>query len=148
VLEPLSSRRLSSVDTPTFSTERRHSQRLKVRCDAELTASLSILDGDANVPAQSLIFFGETRDLNAQGVGLVLPSISIDKNFCRESDRVKISLHLPEGSVALEAEPVRCVPLNPEDIGQGSLLGARIVSISDNDGNLERYLKTLPRAAL
>ena len=132
------------MDKPTFSTERRHSQRIKVRCDAELTANLSILDGDANVPGESLIFFGETKDLNTRGVSLIIPSISIDEKYCSESDRVKISLHLPEGSVALEVEPVHCVQLNPKDIGQGSLLGGRIVSMSGHEGNLERFLQTLP----
>jgi hypothetical protein len=133
------------VDKPIFSTERRHSQRLKARCDAELTANLSILDFAADVNAEPLTFFGETRDVSAHGISLVLPSISIDAKYCSEPERVKISLHLPEGSVALEGEPVRCEPLNPEDIGKGSLLGARILSISDHDGNLERYLQTLPK---
>jgi hypothetical protein len=134
------------VDKPNFSTERRHSQRLKARLDAELAANLSILDVNADVPAELLIFFGETKDLSAHGVSLVLPSISIDEKYCSERDRVKVSLHLPEGSVALEVEPVRCVPLNPEDVGQGFLLGARILSISDHQGNLERYLRTIPNA--
>ena len=132
------------MDKPTFSTERRHSRRIKVRCDAELTSNLSILGGDANVSGESLIFFGETKDLNNHGVSLILPSISIDEKYCSESDRVKLSLHLPEGSVALEIEPVHCVSLNPKDIGQGSLLGGRIVSMSGHEGNLERYLQTLP----
>ncbi len=132
------------MDKPTFPIERRHSQRIKVRCDAELTSNLSILGGDANVSGESLIFFGETKDLNNQGVSLILPSISIDEKYCSESDRVKLSLHLPEGSVALEIEPVHCVSLNPKDIGQGSLLGGRIVSMSGHEGNLERYLQTLP----
>ncbi len=136
----------TSLDKPTFSTERRHSVRIKVRCDAELTADLSILDGDANVPSEALIFFGETKDLSTHGVGLILPSISIDEEYCSESDLLRISLHLPEGSVALEVQPVRCVPLNPKDIGQGSFLGGRIVSMSGYEGNLGRYLQTLPGA--
>jgi hypothetical protein len=134
------------LDKPTFPIERRHSQRIKVRCDAELTSNLSILGGDANVPGELLIFFGETKDLSNHGVSLILPSISIDEKYCSESNRVKISLHLPEGSVALEIEPVHCVPLNPKDIGQGSLLGGRIVSMSGHEGNLERYLQTFPGA--
>ena len=132
------------MDKPTFPIERRHSRRITVRCDAELTSNLSILGGDANVSGESLIFFGETKDLSNHGVSLILPSISIDEKYCSESNRVKISLHLPEGSVALEIEPVRCVPLNPKDIGQGSLLGGRIVSMCGHEGNLERYLQTLP----
>ena len=132
------------MDKTTFPIERRHSRRITVRCDAELTSNLSILGGDANVSGESLIFFGETKDLSNHGVSLILPSISIDEKYCSESNRVKISLHLPEGSVALEVEPVHCVSLNPKDIGQGSLLGGRIVSMSGHEGNLERFLQTLP----
>jgi len=134
------------LDKPTFSIERRHSQRIKVRCDAELTANLSILDGDTNVASESLIFFGETKDVSTHGVALILPSISIHEKYCRESDRVKVSLHLPQGSIALEVAPIRCVPLNPRDIGQGSLLGVRILKISDHEDDLEEYLLTAPNA--
>jgi hypothetical protein len=133
------------LDKTTFPIERRHSRRITVRCDAELTSNLSILGGDANVSGESLIFFGETKDLSNHGVSLILPSISIDKKYCSESNRVKISLHLPEGSVALEVEPVHCVSLNPKDTGQGSLLGGRIVSMSGHEGSdiYRRFLELL-----
>jgi hypothetical protein len=133
-------RRLTRVDQLASSIERRRTRRLRVRCDAELVADLSLLDSGAELAAEPLIFFGQTRDLSSTGLGLVLPSTPIDENYCDESNLLKLSLHLPSGVVDLEVNPVRCFPLDESDTAMGYLMGARIISISGQVEEFERYL--------
>lgn len=135
-------RRLTSVDQLASSIERRRTRRLRVKCDAELVADLSLLDSDAPVVAEPLIFFGQTRDLSATGLGLVLPSTPIDENYCGEANLLKLSLHLPGGVVDLEVNPVRCFPLDEADTALGYVMGARIISISGHREEFERYLES------
>ena len=139
--------RLTSVDKLDLTTERRNSQRLRARCYVELTTNLSILDSEAEAHTEQLVFFGETRDLSSQGIGFVLPSTRIDENYCGGDNRFKLSLHLPEGAVELEVNPVRCVPLNAEDFGQGYLLGTKIVGVLEHETDFERFLRTFPDVA-
>src|SRR3954469_4802609 len=97
--------RLSSAHTNAATNDRRRAQRSKTRCEAELTASLAILDFDAPPLEESLVFFGRTTDLSANGLALVLPSTSIDERCCVSETRLQLSLHLPTGSVTLEVTP-------------------------------------------
>jgi hypothetical protein len=136
------------VDTPSSSTERRHSKRHQARCEAELTAELSILDTDAAADSRTLVYTGEMYDLSEDGLGLVLPSSQIDARYCDDSRRVKLSLHLPGEAVALEISPVRCVPLNPADIGRGYFIGAKIVGVTAHKKEFERYLQSFSSATL
>jgi hypothetical protein len=138
-------RRLTRVDQLASSIERRRTRRLRVRCDAELVADLSLLDSGAEMAAEPLIFFGQTRDLSATGLGLVLPSTPIDENYCEEVNLLKLSLHLPSGVVDLEVNPVRCFPLDVTDTAQGYVMGARIVSVGEPE-EFERYLDSFSTA--
>lgn len=135
--------RLTSVDHTASSIERRRAPRLKAGCDAELRASLAILDNDAQSPTESLVFFGRTTDLSTGGLALVLPSTPIDERYCSETARLSLSLHLPTGAVNLEVNPVRCVPLSREDTAMGYLMGARILRIDDNRDEYDEYLRSI-----
>ena len=140
--------RLTRVDNPVTPNERRRSHRLKAGCDAELTATLSILDSDAQSNADSLVFFGRTKDLSAGGLSLVLPSTPIDERYCGESAMpLQLSLHLPNGPVNLEVSPVRCEPLDSDDTAIGYLLGAQILSIDDNRDEYDEYLREILKQA-
>ena len=57
-------------------------RRLKVKCEVELLADLSLLDTDAGEPRESLIFMGQTSDLSTAGLAMVVPSMIIDERFC------------------------------------------------------------------
>ena len=131
------------LDKSTFPTERRQSRRLKDHCEAQLIANLSILDSDAGPHAEPLIFLGVTRDLSAEGLGVVLPSAQISENYCSETKGLKLSLYLPDGAVALEIKPVRCVPLDESDTSQGFLMGAAIIGVNEHREAFERYLLAL-----
>src|SRR5262245_29784094 len=138
--------RLTSVAELASSTERRKTRRLRTRCDAELATNLAILDTDAKHSSDPLLFFGTTRDLSAEGIGLVLPSVAIDERYCGQSKRVKLTLHLPERVVELQIDPVRCEPLDVADPGQGYLVGARIIAVNGHQDILDGYLEKLSNA--
>src|SRR5687768_10197770 len=62
--------KLTRLDHLTSSIERREMRRLKVKCEVELLADLSLLDTDAGEPLHSLIFMGQTSDLSAAGIAM------------------------------------------------------------------------------
>jgi hypothetical protein len=117
-------------------------RRLKVRCEVELTATLSLLDNDVQNCESSLIFLGRTHDLSAAGMGMVLPSTTIDERFCSGSNRLNLSLLIPGGVIGMEVSPVRCERLTGPYVGQGYLLGTKITNVDDR-ARFERYLETL-----
>ena len=139
---------LKSVDTSSLSMERRSANRLKAGCDAELTTSLSILDSDAQLSSESLVFLGRTVDLSSKGLSLVLPSTPIDQRYCDKEARIQLSLHLPKGAVKLEVSPVRCVPLDEEDTALGYLMGAQILSSARDKAEYEDFLRSISNLTL
>ena len=135
----------TSLDKLASSIERRSARRLRVRCEVELAATLSLLDNDAGEtsPEESrLIFFGQTSDLSAEGLAMVLPATIIDERFCSGSNRLKLSLHLPNGIVGLEVAPVRCERLTDAYSVNGYLLGTKITNV-EQPGSFERYLESV-----
>src|SRR5690349_3034240 len=135
--------RLTSLDKLASSIERRRMRRLRVRCEVELTATLSLLDNDVQNCDSSLIFLGRTHDLSAAGMGMVLPSTIIDERFCSGTNRLNLSLHVPGGGViGMEVSPVRCERLTGPYVSQGYLLGTEITNVDDR-ARFEQYLDTL-----
>lgn len=131
--------KLTSLDNFASSIERRNARRLRVKCEVELAATLSLLDNDAFDEDSKLIFFGQTSDLSAEGLAMVLPATIIDERFCSGSNKLKLSLHLPEGIVGLEVAPVRCERLTDAYSVHGYLLGTKITNV-EHRGPFERYL--------
>jgi hypothetical protein len=130
------------LDQLASSIERRRMRRLKVRCEFELMATLSLLDNDVENCDASLVFLGRTHDVSAGGMGMVLPSTTIDERFCTGANRLNLSLHVPGGAISMEVSPVRCERLDGPYAGQGCLLGTKITNIEDR-ARFERYLETL-----
>jgi hypothetical protein len=133
---------ITSLDKLASSIERRSTRRLKVRCEVELAATLSLLDVEAEESFPSLIFLGATSDLSAGGLAMILPSTIIDERFCGGENRLSLSLHLPEGVIGLEINPVRCERITGPNSIQGYLLGTRITNVSQRD-RFERYIERL-----
>ena len=134
--------RLPSLDKIASSIERRRVRRVKARCEVELTATLSLLDNDAYDGDSPLVFFGQTSDLSAVGLAMVLPATIIDERFCTESNRLKLSLHSPDGIIGLEVAPVRCERLTDAYSVNGYLLGTRITAVEHRE-SFERYLENV-----
>ena len=134
--------KLTRLDHLTSSIERREMRRLKVKCEVELLADLSLLDTDAGEPLESLIFMGQTSDLSAAGLAMIIPSTIIDERFCDGDNRLKLSLHLPEGVIGLEVTPVRCERVNGVNSSPGYLLGTRITDVAQRE-RFERYIERM-----
>lgn len=134
---------LTTVQKDHSSQERRRAPRLTAECDAELKTSLAILDTDAPVNDESLVFFGRTKDLSAGGLSVILPSTIIDERYCGDEARLQLALHLPTGSVNLEVTAVRYEALQQEDTALGYLVGAQILSIDDNRDEYDQYLRSI-----
>ena len=134
--------KLTRLDHLTSSIERRDMRRLKVRCEVELLANLSLLDTEAGEPLESLIFMGETSDLSAAGLAMIIPATLIDERFCDGGNRLNLSLHLPDGVVRLEVAPVRCERITSAHSSQGYLLGTRITDVKQRE-RFEQYIERL-----
>jgi hypothetical protein len=133
---------LSRLDHLASSIERRGMRRLKVKCEVELIADLSLLDADAGEPLESLIFMGQTSDLSAGGLAMIIPSTIIDERFCAGDNRLNLSLHLPDGVIRIEVNPVRCERITGVNSAHGYLLGTKITNVNHPD-RFERYIERL-----
>lgn len=134
--------KLTRLEHLTSSIERREMRRLKLKCEVELLADLSLLDTDAGEPLQSLVFMGQTSDLSTAGLAMVLPSMIMDERFCDGDNRLNLTLHLPEGAITLEVAPVRCERITGINSAQGYLLGTKITNIGQRD-RLEQYIERM-----
>ncbi|PWT88895.1 MAG: hypothetical protein C5B55_12310 [Blastocatellia bacterium] len=131
------------MPTPYSLNERRAAPRRTATCVAEVVANLSILDTETESTSQPLVFCGQTIDLSACGIGLVIPSLHVDDRFCETDNRLRLSVHLPNGPVTVEVNAVRCSPLNQNDRGQGYFLGTRILNVLQHEPEFEEYLRSL-----
>lgn len=134
--------KLTKLDHLPSAIERREMRRLKVRCEVELLADLSLLDADAGEPLESLIFMGETSDLSSGGLAMIIPSTIIDERFCGGENRLNLSLHLPDGVIRLEVTPVRCERITGANSVHGYLLGTKITDVKQRE-QFERYIERL-----
>lgn len=115
-----------------FAGDRRHMSRYRERLEVTVSpATPTKANGRRPASLQ-----GYTRDLSANGLGLIMPAIRIgDRYLAGEDCRLAITLELPSGPIQLIAISERYEPL--EDPGEiGFLIGARITSISDEDRKL------------
>ena len=121
-----------------FAGDRRHMARHRVHLNVTVSpASPTKANGRRPASLQ-----GYTRDISANGIGLIMPAIRIgDRYLAGENCRLAIILELPEGPIEITAISERYEPL--EEPGEvGFLIGARITNISDVDRKLlTAYLK-------
>jgi hypothetical protein len=133
--------------------ERRQSTRHQTKLKAHLLFSVLLIEtkttrrGDDDAPRQSLNLVGQTRDISATGLGLVIPVEQIDEKYLTgEESTLQVELYLPTGPIEIRARPVRCERLSERQeksiFPEGYLIGAQITEVSDPARFIE-YLKTL-----
>lgn len=121
------------------------SVRQSPRHGRRLPFTLTMLDQkNRHHASHALRTSGYTRNFSETGLALVVPGIrNGDHHLAARNRRLLIVLELPTGPIRLQAAPVRYERLRN---GMGYLVGARIISMSDED-NLRflRYLQRLSR---
>jgi hypothetical protein len=125
-----------------YVADRRRSPRFRVR----LEAAVSLFDLRAATP-WSKPLVGHTRDISADGLGLVLPAIRSDDRYLVGQDQtLRITLRLPGGSLRIYTTPVRYERLEGEQADGGFLVGVRINEMDEQDRKLfNEYLLSLKR---
>ncbi|HEX9919556.1 MAG TPA: PilZ domain-containing protein [Pyrinomonadaceae bacterium] len=88
---------------------------------------------------------GNTSDISASGLGLVVPAIRINDRYLTATDQtLHLMLELPSGPVEIRVAPVRYEQLEREGAPGGYLVGVRIDTMSDEDrARFTDYLREL-----
>jgi PilZ domain len=122
-----------------FLADRRRTPRYRV----SLPVVVSLLEAEGGAePANAS---GHTRDVSADGLGLVLPNIRVGGRYLvGDSLTLRITLKLPETYARLYGTPVRYEKLEDEGADKGFLVGLRLTETSEHDrALLEAYLRSL-----
>lgn len=126
---------MNSHISEIFGNNRRRVIRRKVR----LPASLSLIDTET--PVNSTVYpptaLGYTRDISAEGLALIVPSMSLgDHDLAHGEQMLRIILALPAGNVLMQAAVVRHERLEESGPDMGYLIGLSISEMSEDDRNL------------
>lgn len=124
------------------------SLRQSPRYSPQLPFTLSMLDQEGTGGVRlALKLSGHTRNISETGMALVVPAIRKgDHHLAARNRRLLIVLELPNGTIRLQAAPIRYERLSQSD--SRYLIGVRIISISDDDKlRFLKYLNRLSRGA-
>lgn len=122
-----------------FVADRRRSPRYRV----SLPVTVSLLDAEAS--AEPALAQGHTRDVSADGLGIVLPNIRVGGRYLvGDSVTLRITLKLPDSYARLYGMPVRYEKLEAGDPDTGFIVGIHLTETSERDqALLVNYIKTL-----
>jgi hypothetical protein len=112
--------------------DRRRSRRQRVR----LPFRLSLVSATKNLNGARRIssMDGQTMDLSANGLALIVPKITLgEHHLVGENRSFNIKLELPDGPVELQATPVRYERLDEDKDETGYVIAVKIVSMHDGD---------------
>lgn len=111
--------------------DRRRSPRHRVG----LPVTVSLLDAEAS--AQPALVQGRTRDVSAEGIGVILPHVRVgDRYLVGDSVTLRVTLKLPEGYARLYGTPVRHEKLDAAGPDTGFLVGIRLADTDERDRTL------------
>ena len=125
--------------------------RQSPRHSPRLPFTLSMLDqaSAGSGVRLALKLTGYTRNVSETGMALIVPAIRKgDHHLAARNRKLLIVLELPNGTIRLQATPIRYERLNFSFSENGYLIGVRIISMSDNDRvRFLKYLNRLSRGA-
>ena len=111
-----------------FVADRRRSPRYR----ASLPVTVSLLDAEAS--AEPALAQGRTRDVSADGLGVILPNIRVGGRYLvGDSVTLRVTLKLPDGYARLYGTPVRYEKLEPGGPDTGFFIGIRLTETSERD---------------
>jgi hypothetical protein len=112
--------------------DRRREKRQRVR----LPFSLSLPSPARNLNGARRIISmeGHTFDLNATGLSLVIPKITLgEHHLVGENRSLNVKLELPQGPIEMQVLPVRYESLEEHESETGYLIGVEIVAMHNGD---------------
>jgi hypothetical protein len=116
-----------------FVSDRRRAKRQRVR----LAFSLSITSPAKSLKGsrRTIDMDGHTLDLSANGLGLVVPAITLgEHHLVGENRNLKVQLELPSGPMEMQVLPVRYERLEEHrNETTGYLIAVKIVGMSEED---------------
>jgi PilZ domain len=120
--------------------ERRQTVRLPFRLS--LPSPAKGLNGARRINSME----GHTLDLNATGLSLVTPKITLgEHHLVGENRGLSVKLELPLGPVEMQVMPVRYEALEDHETETGYLIGVQILAMTDQDRErFAEYVSTLP----
>jgi len=88
---------------------------------------------------------GHTFDLNATGLSLVIPKITLgEHHLVGENRSLNVKLELPQGPIEMQVLPVRYESLEDHETETGYLIGVEIVAMHNGDrARFVEYFSTL-----
>jgi hypothetical protein len=104
-------------------------------CRARLLFSVSVVGQKptSNGAQRPRSIDGHTLDISATGLALVVPAIRVGEQYLMgENRRLEIRLELPEGTVAMQAIPVRYESLE-DGTENGYLIGVQVEQMTEQD---------------
>ena len=118
--------------------DRRRSPRYRV----SLPVTVSLLDAEAS--AEPALAQGSTRDVSADGLGVILPNIRVGGRYLvGDSVTLRVTLKLPDAYARLYGTPVRYEKLDAAGPERGFLVGIRLTDTSGRDhALLVDYIKS------
>jgi hypothetical protein len=126
-----------------FVGDRRRAKRQRVR----LAFSLSIASPAKSLQGsrRTITMDGHTLDLSANGMGLIVPAITLDEHHLVGENRgLNVQLELPPGPVEMQVLPVRYERLEADASETGYLVAVKIVGMSQEDRTrYSEYVSTL-----
>jgi c-di-GMP-binding flagellar brake protein YcgR len=94
--------------------------------------------------AERLALVGRTRDISETGMALLVSARNIDRYLTRKENGFDIELHLPDGTVMVQAAPVYFRKSSSGNVAT-YLIGCRFITAPDPDLNrLITFLRSLP----
>jgi hypothetical protein len=125
--------------------DRRRSQRLSVRLpfSLALVSASKSLNGTRRVSSMD----GHTLDVSENSLALIVPKITLDEHhLVGENRNFNVKLELPDGSLEMQAAPVRYERLEEQRGETGYLIAVKIVGMLDIDRTrFAEYIVTLAK---
>jgi hypothetical protein len=113
-----------------------------IRHDASLSFSIPLIGAETgNALDEPPLLVSHTSDVGAGGIALLVPSLPFLYRYLLGPDStLRFTLHLPEGPIQIEANPIYDRPLNDSDLSLGFMVTGRI-EIEATPRQYERYEK-------
>lgn len=127
-----------------YMGDRRHSRRRNISLPfcLSLISAAKPLNGGRKLSSIE----GHTLDLSERGLALVVPAIRLgEHHLVGENRTLNVKLELPDGPIQMQVAPVRYESLEEHETETGYLIGARIVTMAEEDrARFSEYLASLP----